>query len=158
MIKVLFVCLGNICRSPIAHGVFRTYVEREGLTSSISVDSAGTGDWHIGAQPDRRAQQVALDRGYDISDLRARQVRLEDFSRFDCLLAMDMANRKELLSLAPNEDHAKVQLLMEFASKASVIEVPDPYYGSEQHFVEVLEMVEDAAVGLLQDIRSRFVI
>ena len=153
--KVLFVCLGNICRSPTAHGVFRDLVVQENLHDRIVVDSAGTGDWHIGHKPDQRATKTAATRGFDLSDLRARQVEPTDFSRFDFILAMDEQNLRDLHALAPADYPGKLCLFLDFAEKYSEREVPDPYYGGEQGFEQVLDMVEDAAKGLLTHIRSQ---
>ncbi len=153
-ISVLFVCMGNICRSPTADVVFHHYVERAGLSESILIDSAGTHDYHIGDAPDLRAQQAAAQRGYDMRNLRGRQVESRDFEYFDYLLAMDKANLAILQSLAPRECKKQVGLLLDFASHHSKREVPDPYYGGAHGFEQVLDMIEDAAQGLLQHIRQ----
>lgn len=154
-IKVLFVCMGNICRSPTAEGVFKSVVEKAGLAGSITSDSAGTGDYHIGEAPDPRAQGAALGRGYDLSPLCARQVRSRDFSEFDYVLAMDEANLRQLQRLCPPEHAGKVKLFMDFAGKGAAREVPDPYYGGAQGFERVLDMVEQASRGLLEHLRGR---
>lgn len=154
MKRVLFVCMGNICRSPTAEGVFRQFVDAAGLSGAIESDSAGTHDYHIGAPPDSRAQAAAAQRGYDLSRLRARQVRTEDFADFDYVLAMDEVNRTALSRLCPSQYRDRVKLFLEFAPGAGRREVPDPYYGGKQGFEEVLDLVEDAARGLLEHIKS----
>lgn len=154
MVKVLFVCLGNICRSPSAEGVFRHMVDREGLADHIGTDSAGTSSWHIGEAPDSRAREAAHRRGYSIDDLRARQVAAEDFHRFDYVLAMDDQNHANLDRLCPPGREDRLHMLMDFAD-TSVREVPDPYYGGPQGFDTVLTMIEEASAGLLADIRAR---
>lgn len=153
-VRVLFVCMGNICRSPTAEGVFKHFVVERGLTAQIESDSAGTHDYHIGAPPDARAQAAALRRGYDLSPLRARQVTPEDFAAFDYVLAMDEANRRALRQLCPAHYRERVKLFLEFAPEAGRREVPDPYYGGAQGFEEVLDLVEGAALGLLEHIRA----
>lgn len=159
MIKVLFVCMGNICRSPTAEGVFRYHVEMAGLAGRIQADSAGTHDYHIGEPPDRRSQVMAAKRGYDLSGLRGRQVSVEDFSEFDYVLAMDRHNLSILQQLCPPEHAHKVSLFLEFGRNFDVEEVPDPYYGGEKGFEYVLNLAEDAALGLLEEIRaSRLVV
>jgi protein-tyrosine phosphatase len=154
-IRVLFVCTGNICRSPTAEGVFKHVVEEAGLADRITSDSAGTGDYHVGEAPDPRAQSAALGRGYDISPLCARRVRVRDFSEFDYILAMDETHVRQLRRLSPPEHAAKVRLFMEFAGQGSPREVPDPYYGGAQGFERVLDMVEQAACGLLDHLQER---
>ena len=155
MVKVLFVCMGNICRSPTAEAVFRHYVENAGLAGNILIDSAGTHDYHIGKPPDLRAQHAAMQRGYDMSNLRARQVEEGDFRRFDYVLAMDQANLAILQRLAPPGSDTQVRLFLDYARHHAVREIPDPYYGGTDGFERVLDMVEDAAEGLLQDIGKR---
>lgn len=152
-IKVLFVCMGNICRSPTAEAVFRHYVEREGLAGQIQIDSAGTHDYHIGDAPDSRTRLAAQRRGYDMSQLRGRQVEVGDFARFDYVLAMDEANLSILQDLRPRDAQSHLGLFLEFAESHSEREVPDPYYGGADGFERVLDMVEDAAGGLLRHIR-----
>jgi protein-tyrosine phosphatase len=154
-VSVVFVCMGNICRSPTAEAVFRHYVEIAGLAGHILIDSAGTHDYHIGDPPDSRAQQAAQQRGYDMSGLRGRQVEEGDFHRFDYVLAMDSANLTILQRLAPPGCDAQVRLFLEYARHHAEREVPDPYYGGEDGFERVLDMVEDAAQGLLQHIRQQ---
>ncbi len=156
MVKVLFVCLGNICRSPTAEGVFRKLLAEHGMDSGIEVDSAGTHAYHIDEPPDHRAVQAAAYREIDLTQLRGRQATLEDFDNFDYLLAMDEDNRRHMLSIAPADHAHKVRLLMEFASGFSEREVPDPYWGGTSGFDRVLDMIEDAARGLLDDIRTRY--
>lgn len=153
-VSVLFVCMGNICRSPTAHGVFRQKVEEAGLSELIEIDSAGTHAYHIGEPPDRRSQQAALQRGFDLSDLRARKIEHADFSEFDYYLVMDQANLSDVMSQCPNEYRQKVQLFLEYADGYSESEVPDPYYGGAQGFNHVLDLVESASDGLLARIRS----
>ena len=155
-IRVLFVCMGNICRSPTAEGVFRHQVERAGLSHLIVADSAGTLDYHAGHPPDRRSQAAAARRGYNLSALRARQVTAEDFEMFDFLLAMDRDNLAHLHRLSPAAQHrAKARLFLEFATKSGVQEVPDPYYGGADGFERVLDLTEDASHGLLTHIQAR---
>jgi protein-tyrosine phosphatase len=151
-VSVLFVCMGNICRSPTAEAVFRHYAGNAGLTGYILIDSAGTHDYHIGDAPDARAQRAAQQRGYDMSGLRGRQVDEGDFHRFDYVLAMDRANLAILRRLAPQGSNAQVRLFLEYARHHTEREVPDPYYGGASGFERVLDMAEDAAEGLLQHI------
>jgi protein-tyrosine phosphatase len=154
-IHVLMVCMGNICRSPLAHGLFEELVEREGLTDLIIVDSAGTHAYHVGEPPDPRSQQTAVRHGVDLSRQRARRVSRDDFDQFDYILAMDQDNYQNLMASAPNEHQHKVQLFLEFAPQRREREVPDPYYGGPDGFEHVYELVEAAALGLLADIRGR---
>jgi protein-tyrosine phosphatase len=154
-IGVLFVCMGNICRSPTAEAVFRHYVENAGLSEQIQIDSAGTHDYHIGDPPDARTRRAAQQRGYDMEGLCGRQVEAEDFKRFDYVLAMDRANLAILQRLAPSASGTQAQLFLEYARHHAEREVPDPYYGGADGFERVLDMVEDAAEGLLQHIRQR---
>lgn len=155
MVRVLFVCLGNICRSPTAEGVFRKLVQERGLAQQIEIDSAGTHAYHVGAPPDARAQQAARRRGIDLSGLRGRQATARDIEQFDYVLAMDRENHENLLDICPDGLEHKVRLFMEFAPARSEKEVPDPYFGGPVGFDRVLDMIEDAAVGLLDDIRKR---
>lgn len=154
-VSVLFVCLGNICRSPTAHGLFRDLVKNSGLESRIYIDSSGTGDWHIGRPPDTRATEHALARGVDISDLRARLVTSSDFDNFDYVLAMDAQNLHDLEQMVPSEFAGHLGLFLEFAANYQENEVPDPYYGGEEGFNLVLDMVEDGCNGLLADISEK---
>jgi protein-tyrosine phosphatase len=149
LIGVLFVCLGNICRSPMAEGMFRSVTAGAGVEDRFRIDSAGTGGWHAGSPPDRRAQAAIRGRGVDISGLRARQVRTEDFLAFDFLLAMDAGNRRDLLDLAPAGQEQKVSLFLDYAPQMRLRDVPDPYYGGPEGFDHVLELVEAASRGLL---------
>jgi protein-tyrosine phosphatase len=153
-LSVLFVCMGNICRSPTAEAVFRSYVEKAGLGEHIQIDSAGTHDYHVGDAPDARAQRAARQRGYEMSMLRGRQVEVEDFDRFDYVLAMDNLNLVTLERMRPEDAQSHLGLLLDFARNHPEHEVPDPYYGAGDGFERVLDMVEDAAQGLLQHIRK----
>ena len=157
MARVLFVCLGNICRSPTAEAVMARLVEEAGLAHAIELDSAGTGAWHVGSPPDERASAAAAARGIAMRGV-ARQVRAEDFERFDLLLAMDAENHRDLRALAPDaKAAAKVRLLREFdpASAGAVsLDVPDPYYGGSDGFARVLDLVEAACAGLLAELRA----
>jgi len=150
---ILMVCMGNICRSPTAEGVLRHLAREAGMLEQLVIDSAGTHDYHVGKQPDARAQETARRRGYDLSGLRARQVAAQDFLEFDYVLAMDRENLVALLKRCPPEHRHKVRLYLSFSSQFEDQEVPDPYYGGSQGFERVLDMVEDAARGLLEDIR-----
>lgn len=152
-VSVLFVCMGNICRSPTAHGVFEDLVRSQGLAEHILIDSAGTHAYHIGNPPDQRSQAAARNRGLDLSGQRARKVETPDFDRFDYILAMDRANLDDLQRLAQQGQLGRIHLFMRFATRWSVDEVPDPYYGGNSGFERVLDMVEDAAEGLLEHIR-----
>ena len=151
MIKVLFVCMGNICRSPTAHGVFEQLVEKQGFVDKIRVDSAGTHAYHIGEAPDRRSTAVALGKGYDLSTQRARRVSVYDFDQFDYVIGMDAQNHQQLQHLATPEQRSKVHLMMSFAKGHTEAEVPDPYFGDDG-FENVLAMIEEACDGLLQHI------
>ena len=153
-VKVLFVCLGNICRSPTAEGVFRHYVKQAGLEDRIHVDSAGTGNWHIDEAPDARTCEAAAGRGYDLTALRARQVKARDFAEFDYVLAMDDQNLSALKRLCPPEHAHKIGLFTDFCSRG-VCEVPDPYSGGPQGFELVLDLVENSAQGLLRHLRRQ---
>jgi len=154
-IKILFVCMGNICRSPTAHGVFQALVDKEGLTQDIEVDSAGTHAYHVGEQPDRRAQEVARSRGFDLSDQRARRTEGEDFRTYDYLVVMDQDNYHSLLSICPEGMEDKIHLFMDYAPSFRTREVPDPYYGGPSGFERVFDMVEAASLGLLDEMRRR---
>jgi protein-tyrosine phosphatase len=151
--KILFVCLGNICRSPTAEAVVRALAASEARDLVIEMDSAGTAGYHIGAPPDKRSQAAARRRGYDMSALRARIVEPEDFERFDLLLAMDAENLAVLRARAPAARHERLRLFLEFAPELGTAEVPDPYYGGANGFEEVLDLVEAAARGLLAHLR-----
>lgn len=147
--SILFVCLGNICRSPIAEGVFRHTAKQRGFDTQFTVDSAGLGSWHIGNPPDDRAQAAMRFRGIDISERRARRITPADFQKFDLILAMDRANRNALLKLAPTEYHSKIKLFLDFAPNLCVHEVPDPFFGNEEGFDYVCQLVDTACRGLL---------
>lgn len=156
MIKVLFVCLGNICRSPTADAVLRQKIQAAGLVDQVEVDSAGTSNWHVGKAPDARSQAAAARRGYDLSILRARQVTQKDFDEFDYVLAMDYDNLSDLKALKPAQARTQPQLFLKtFGSDNYTSEVPDPYYGGDQGFEKVLDMLEDACANLLADIRQK---
>jgi len=148
--RVLLVCMGNICRSPTAEGVLRRQVEDRGLAAVIDVDSAGTHGYHVGEAPDARAIAAAARRGYDLRKLRARKLRREDFAAFDLVLAMDRDNLANLLDICPPEYRHRVSLFLAYARRAPTDEVPDPYYGPEAGFDLVLDLVEDAALGLIE--------
>jgi protein-tyrosine phosphatase len=154
-VGVLFVCLGNICRSPTAHGIFLERVTRHGLENDVRVDSAGTGDWHIGHAPDQRAALMASRRGYDLSALRARQIASDDFRHFDYILAMDAENLRNLQRLQPADFTGELKLFMEYGDHPEYREVPDPYHGDEADFERVVDLVENAAEGLLRHIAAR---
>ncbi len=154
-VRLLFVCLGNICRSPTAEGVMRALVAEQGLQETIEIDSAGTGSWHVGSAPDARATDAARARGLVLEGA-ARQVSPADLEHFDLLLAMDAENARELRALAQDdEQRAKVRLLREFdAESTGDLDVPDPYYGGAGGFDEVLDLVQAACAGLLEEIRE----
>ena len=148
--KILLVCLGNICRSPLAEGILRDMIQKHGL--GWSTDSAGTGDYHVGEQPDKRAMKTMHERGIDISDLRARHLRSSDFEEFDLLLAMDASNLRNMRAVAPNAElAAKAKLIMDYAPSHAQREVPDPYFGGDEGFVEVYEMLTVACTKLIND-------
>ena len=153
MVRILFVCMGNICRSPIAQGVFEDVARREGLEDQIFVDSAGTGNWHVGSPPDERAQRSASLRGLDLSAQRARQISRDDCDNFDYILTMDEENYRMVSSLCRGS--AVVRPFLDFATNSPEREVPDPYYGGPDGFERVLDLVEEASEGLLDDIRER---
>lgn len=153
--RILFVCLGNICRSPTAEAVLARIAAQEAPDLRIEVDSAGTAGYHIGEPPDVRSQEAAARRGYDMSRLRARIVEPGDFERFELILAMDRDNLAVLQRRAPPTAHKQVQLFLEFAPDAGMLDVPDPYYGGASGFEEVLDLVEAASRGLIAHLRER---
>lgn len=153
-LSVLLVCMGNICRSPTAHGVLRKLIREEGLEDCVEVSSAGTHAFHVGESPDPRATQAARSRGVDISDLRARMVRPDDLLHFDYVLAMDRENYEVLRDLCPDGYERRVRLFLDFAPQLAEREVPDPYFGGARGFERVLDMVELASKGLLSQIRE----
>lgn len=155
MQRVLFVCTGNICRSPTAEGVFRHMVAEAGLADRIATDSVGLEGWHVGNPPDPRSIQAAARRGVDMSDLRARQLTQEDFDRFDLLLAMDDGHRHDMLRRATREQRDKVRMFMEVAAGHPAPAVPDPYYGGPDGFESVLDMIEEGARAWLRDLEAR---
>jgi protein-tyrosine phosphatase len=153
VVRILFVCMGNICRSPLAQGVFENVLRREGLEYEVFVDSAGTGAWHVGSPPDERAQKSAGLRGLDLSSPRARRITPEDCDAFDYILTMDEDNYIVAASLC--RGRAVVRPFLDFAADSPEGEVPDPYYGGPDGFERVLDLVEEASEGLLEDIRER---
>jgi protein-tyrosine phosphatase len=159
-VRILFVCLGNICRSPTAEGVMRHLVEQEGLAGAFELDSAGTGGWHVGAPPDARSREAARRRGIVVAGT-ARRVRPSDYTAFDLILAMDRANLRDLRAGAPPDATAEIRLLREYDERsvgAGDLDVPDPYYGGPDGFDEVLDLVDAACRGLLGDLRARGVV
>lgn len=152
--RVLFVCLGNICRSPTAEGVLRHQLALAGLAGQVEVASAGTGDWHVGKPPDSRTQRAALLRGYDLSAQRAQQVSAQDFSRYDLILAMDNSNLGHLKALQPVAGRAELDLFLR-RYQGQMDEVPDPYYGGEEGFAQVLDLIEVACHGLVAELKGR---
>lgn len=155
MVRVLFVCMGNICRSPTAEGVFSELLKRNGLDAHVHVDSAGTHAYHVGSAPDPRAQAAALRRGADLGKQRARKVAGHDFESFDYILAMDRDNLELLEEMCPPEHRSKLRLMLEYAPHLGLTEVPDPYYGGSAGFERVLDLIEAASEGLLAEIGNR---
>lgn len=153
--RILFVCLGNICRSPTAEVVFRTVASREAPDIVVEIDSAGTAGYHVGELPDRRTRQAAARRGYDLSQLRARVVEPRDFEYFDLILAMDSENLRVLERRAPPQARERLRLFLEFAPEAGITEVPDPYYGGPNGFEDVLDLIEAASRGLIEHLRRQ---
>lgn len=153
--RILFVCMGNICRSPTAEGVFRHVLKLRAPHLDIEIDSAGTHDYHAGSPPDRRAIEAALRRGIDLASLRARCVSARDFEYYDLILAMDEENLAELRRRAPPAHQERIRLMMEYAPAATARTVPDPYYGGAQGFEHVLDLLEEAAEGLLREVLRR---
>ncbi len=154
--RVLLVCMGNICRSPTAEGVLRHFIKINRLGDIVEVDSAGTHGYHVGEPPDSRTQRAASVRGYNLSQLRARKVARQDLDYFDLILAMDKSNLDNLRRMAMPEQHPKIKLFMDYADSFDDDEVPDPYYGLGHGFDLVLDMVEDAAQGLVKEIKREF--
>jgi protein-tyrosine phosphatase len=154
-VSVLFVCMGNICRSPTAEGVFRHMVREAGLDDVVHTDSAGTHAYHAGEKPDRRAREAAARRGYSLEGIRARRVSDLDYEGFDFIVAMDEDNLMILRGAAEQPHHEKIRLFLEFSPAAALREVPDPYYGGAGGFEKVLDLVEDASRGLLDAVRGR---
>lgn len=154
-VKVLFVCMGNICRSPTAEGVFRKKVKDRFLATEIDIDSAGTHAYHVNEAPDRRAQNAANKRNVDLSSIRGRQFKAADFEHFDYILAMDQPNLRDIMALNPGNSRAKVHLFLDFAHSSTEHEVPDPYYGGNNGFEYVLDLVDEASAGLLEHICSQ---
>jgi protein-tyrosine phosphatase len=152
--SVIFVCAGNICRSPTAEGIFRKFVADAGMADRFEIDSAGTNGYHVGDGPDPRAQRAAVRRGYDLSGLRARKFERSDFRRFDIVLAADLENRDFLSRLAQPSNAYRLRMMMDFAKLHDEREVPDPYYGGDRGFEQVIDMLEDAARGLLEALRA----
>ena len=150
--RLLFVCLGNICRSPMAEGAFRHVAAEQGVLDHFEINSAGLGSWHVGQAPDHRAQDAAGQRGIDISGQSARQVRGSDFTRFDLLLAMDGSNYDELAQLAPKGQRHKIRRFLDFAPHAGTKDVPDPFFGEADGFDRALDLIEEAARGLLAEL------
>lgn len=155
MTKVLFVCMGNICRSPSAEGVFRHMVNDAGLSDVVSVDSAGTHAFHLGEAPDARAVSAARKRGYDMTQREARQVTQEDYREFDLILGMDWENLSAMQQQCPKAYQHKLMLLMRFANDFEEATVPEPYYGGPEGFGKVLDYLEDACQGVLELVRKR---
>jgi protein-tyrosine phosphatase len=151
---VLFVCMGNICRSPTAEGIFREQAQRAGWLARLRIESAGMGDWHVGQRPDERAIAHARRRGYDLTSLRARQVVVDDFARFDYILAMDLRNLRDLRALQPADYAGRLGLLLDFVPELGLREVPDHYFGGADGFETVLELTERACAALLAHIRQ----
>ena len=154
-VAILFCCMGNICRSPTAEGVFRRQVISAGLENRIRIDSAGTHSYHVGHAPDLRSQAAAAARGYELGNIRARQIVQQDFAEFDYILAMDEDNLAELKRMVPHEYRAKLGLFMKYSVRQAGSEVPDPYYGGLESFEQVLDMAEDGCAGLLSAIKKK---
>ena len=153
--SILFVCMGNICRSPTAEGIFRHMLAEKNLSDNFELDSAGTHAYHIGAAPDSRAQATAVARGIDLSDLKGRKVELSDFDEFDFVLAMDKDNYSILKEMCPADKYQKLNLFLDFAKDLDIEEVPDPYYGGTGGFEKVFDMLEQASLGLIEHIENK---
>lgn len=154
-VQVLFVCLGNICRSPTAHGVFQEVVKRAGLEERVLIDSCGTGNWHVGSPPDARAVEAAARRGFDLTELRARQICAGDLDVYDYVLVMDRQNLADVRDIWRQNGGTEPELFLGYGRTGLTDEVPDPYYGGERGFEDVLNLIEDASEGLLEMIRGR---
>lgn len=152
--KILFICLGNICRSPTAQGVLQKKIIEAQLGDVLHIDSCGTGGWHVGQPPDDRTIEAAKERGYDLSELRARRLSADDYHKFDYMLAMDTRNLADVIKKAPGEYHGQIRLLLDFAPQFNMTEVPDPYHGGQDGFERVIELIEAASDGLLEEIQK----
>lgn len=155
VVNILFVCLGNVCRSPMAEGLLRHMVRQAGLVKRFTINSAGLGSWHVGHPPDERAREALAIRGVEISDLRARQIASTDFETFDVIVAMDRSNRQSLIKLSPVSQQHKIRLLMEYAPNLGVREIPDPFFGGRKGFDYVTQMIDTGCRGLLQSYLPR---
>jgi protein-tyrosine phosphatase len=155
MINILFVCMGNICRSPSAEGFFTAALQRSGITDVVTTDSAGTHSWHIGHAPDSRAVETASEFKVDIGHLRARKVAASDFERFDLIIAMDHSNLADLQRIQPPGSKASLKMMMDYHPEGRLQEVPDPYYGGKEGFIHMCELLKAATEGLLEDIENR---
>lgn len=156
-VKVLFVCMGNICRSPSAEAVFRHMVETGGFGDYLEIASAGTHDYHVGKPADRRSHQAASARGYDMSEHRAQHLRKQHFDKYDYIVVMDDVNHQAVMAMCPAHCQEKVHYFMDFAPQLGIREIPDPYYGGEGGFEDVLDLVSAASAGLMAEIRERFI-
>ena len=152
---VLFVCLGNICRSPTAEAVFRSKATAAGIIEQLLIDSCGTGGYHSGESPDPRAQQAGKLQGYDLSSIKARKVVMSDFEKFDVILAMDKQNYSNLIAMSDRQYHHKIKLFLDYAEGCAEKEVPDPYYGGDDGFGHVIDLIEQASKGLIADIINK---
>ena len=150
--RILFVCMGNICRSPTAEGLLIEKVNAENASLKFEIDSCGTHDYHLGHPPDTRSQEAAAQRGIDLSDLRSRKIRSSDFEYYDLILVMDNLNRENLMYLCPDDHKYKIKLMLDYLPGHSLNEVPDPYYGGERGFEEVLDILEEAIEALYEDL------
>ena len=155
MVRILFVCSGNICRSPTAEGIARYFIQTGGLESLIEVDSAATHGSHVGEAPDSRARKAAQQRGYDLSDLRARKLHISDFQRFDLVLAMDRGHLEYMQRMCPEVYQSRLGLFMDYARDSELDEVPDPYYGGPKGFEVVLDLCESGVRGLLESVTTQ---